>query len=171
MSDDVVVTEARIIERVEAGKPLARERMGLPEMLLWTVISVALYTVVRLIVVGAFSLPWLVSQPTPLGASLWMILGTPAAMAAAAFLTLQTNTKNRELHTMTTFVVFASAIVFHMNLAFGNPFVAQAPTATWVFAWAAQAVAVVAGGLVGLAVVKRRRAKREEGQRALPAAG
>lgn len=170
MSDDMVVTDARIIERVEAGKPLAAVRMRLPEVVLWTVIATALYGVVRVIVAGAFALPWLAAPPTPAAASLWMLLGTPAAMAVAAFLTMQTNTRNRELHTMTTFVVFASAVVFHLNLAIGNAYLAQAATATWVFAWAFQAVAVVAGGLAGMAVVRLRRARRTAGGLALPAA-
>lgn len=40
MSAGTIVTDARIIEHVEAGKPVAAVRLRLPEILLWTVLSV-----------------------------------------------------------------------------------------------------------------------------------
>jgi hypothetical protein len=168
MGNQVVVTEATIIERVEAGRPL--EKMGVPlgEMALWTFISILWFGIIRFVVVGAVAIPWVVLPKTAATANSWMLLGTPAAVSVAAFLTLQTNVRNRDLHRAMTFVVIASAVVFHINLGVGNPFVENASGGANAIAWVFQAAAVAAGTGAGLAVVRRRRVRAARGPRALP---
>jgi fucose 4-O-acetylase-like acetyltransferase len=169
MSDDVIITDARIIERVEAGRGAEKPRMGFGEMVLWAVLSAAWYAVVRLMIVGLFSLPWLIGggKSTAAAAS-WMLLGTPIAVGLAAFLTMQTNTRNRELHFVMTCVIFASALLFHINLTLGNPSVTDLPGGTKAMGWFLQTALTAAGAGAGMVLVRRRRAKRAQQQPALP---
>jgi hypothetical protein len=169
MGNEVVVTEATIIERVEAGRPLERPAVPFREIAAWVLISVIWYGIIRFAVVGMFALPWLVLPKTVGTANTWMWLGTPAAVAVAAFLTLQTNVRNRELHRVMMFVVLASALILHIDLGVGNPFVEGASGASRLAAWVFQASAVAAGTAAGLAVVKRRRSAAARGPRALTA--
>jgi hypothetical protein len=168
MGDGVIVTEARIVERVQAGAPVERAGMGVGEGITWTFVSILWYAIIRFAIVGFLALVWLGAPRTPEAALAWMWVGTPAACTLAAFLTLQTNTNNGALHRIQTIVVFASALIFHINLGIGSPFVSAASGSEWAIAWLFQAVAVLAGAGIGLVVVKRRRARRERRTPALP---
>jgi hypothetical protein len=172
MDNEVIVTDATIIQRVSPDRPAGRAGMGASEMLMWVVISVVWFVLLRFLVVGAFALPWLLTSPTPSAAQFWMVIGTPMAVAVAAFVTLQTNMRNRELHAVLTAVVVISAVLFHINLSLGNPSMASlASTGTGVVAWLMQALGVIAGALAGQANVKRRRARAAARQPALPVTG
>jgi hypothetical protein len=141
--------------------------MRFTEILLWTVISVIWFALVRFIVVAAFSLPWWLHAKTITAAYAWLWAGTPAAVAFAAFLTIQTNIRNRELHQVMTYVIGVTAVWPHINLSVGNAHMAELGGAL-VAAWIAQAAAVAVGVAAGLALVKRRRRKAAERQPALP---
>ena len=168
VDDKVVVTEARIIERVEEGERIEAPRMRLPEMLMWLGISLLWYAVIRVLVTLAVGLPWVVSAKTPEAAASWMMLGLPVAATIGAFLTLQTHTRNRELYTVMTLVVLLSALVFHIDYGLGNPFVARANASARNLAYFLQLVAVLVGAGTSLAVVRWRRSRRAAQQPALP---
>lgn len=167
MSDEVIVTDATIVERVAAGSRVRRVGMRLPEILLWTVISVFWYGLIRLVVVGIAGVFFARMGANADAAGAWLLFGTPLACFVAAFLTLQTNTRNRELHTVMTIVVLASAVVFHTNPDLGNQFVAGADAGVWVVAWLLQALAVAAGAGLSILAVRARRARRAQAQPAL----
>ena len=170
MSDDVIVTDATIIERVHEGQKPEARTMRFPEMLLWALISILEYAVIRAVVVIVFSVPWLGSTSSGAAAG-WLWLGTPLGVAVAAFLTLQTNVRNRQLHFVLTVVVFLSAVFFHINPTLGNPYIVNPPSGAMPIAWFLQAVAVLVGGGLGRLMVRRRRAKWASQQPALPSAG
>jgi hypothetical protein len=138
--------------------------MRFPEVLLWTVLSIMLYGVVRLIVVGIAGLVWLGFGSSPEAAAAWATFATPVATAIAAAFVLQTNVRNRQLHFVLACVVFASALpLFHLAPGTGQLDGTTAGTATFL-----RAAATLVGGGIGLALVRRRRAKWAAEQPALP---
>lgn len=154
MSDAIV---ENVMAEEETQGQFAR-RVGL--MLGYAVLSVLWFLIIRTIVVAAFSLPWLF-MTTPGAAGLWLWGAQPIAAGIAAFLTLQTNIRNRALHRVLTVIVFIMAAVpgWQARIATANPYVAQTSDTVKITAYFMQLLMVVAFAAVGLVVVKRRRAK------------
>lgn len=168
MDDQVVITEARIVERVEAGSEPAPVRMPFSEVLFWAAVAAAWFSLVRFVMLAGTALPWLAAADTLGAARSWLMLGVPFAVAVSAFLALQVGTRDRKIHTMLCLGVLLTAMVWHVNPGLGNPFAEQLGGVTRVTAWAVQSVAGLLGVLAARKVVRARRARRAKAPSALP---
>ena len=148
---DIVSVEAEVMPAVERPVSDSRRFMG---MLTYGVVSIMWYFIVRVAILGVWSLPWWLAPKTPTAAALWMLFFEPIGLAIGAYATMLTNTRNRPFHTAITVIVFASIFFGHITWGIANPYTARAVEGLRATAWVFQAVFIAIGAAIGFAKTK-----------------
>lgn len=118
-------------------------------VLVYVVVAIIWYSVIRVAVLAGWALPWVFAPKTQTAAAMWMLFFEPIGLAIGAYLTMRTNVRNRPFHRVLTWVVFASIVLGHITFPIGNPYVARALPGLSATAWAFQAAFVALGAFLG----------------------
>lgn len=149
-SADVVNVDAAVV----ADEESASSGQQFAGMLVWGVVAIVLYTVIRFAILIGFAIPFAILPKTKIFAAAWMLFGQPLALGVAAYATLLTNRRNRPMHLALTVVVFASIFIGHITIGVLNPYISRAVDGLRMTSWVAQAIGIAIGAAIGFAKTK-----------------
>jgi hypothetical protein len=143
---DTTHVEATVVDAAPREASDVRRFLG---VVTYGIVAIVWYGLIRVAVLAAFALVWMLMPRSQTGAAAWMLFAQPIGLAVGAYVTLLTNVRNRPFHLALTVIVFASAVVGHIAWPVGNPYVQQAADGLRITAWFFQAIFVALGAALG----------------------